>query len=101
LHVSGGKKDVAQDDLVVLDPEALVAIGAAKGAAVMGATQRDLKEDAVRLARRPDAIPFIMHTFIFGNESHYFSPLAILPGWWFKIIRGRNPKDDDQFFRIN
>ena len=29
-----------------------------------------------------------------------FSPLAMLSGWWFKIIRGRNPKGDDRVYRF-
>lgn len=51
----------------------LVLIGTAKGALIMGTTQGYLKENAICLAGRPDTCPFIMHTFIFMNQIHYFS----------------------------
>jgi len=66
----GGIPDVAQDDLVILDSEAFVEIGTAKGATVMGTTEGHLQKDAVRLTGRPDARPLVMHAFLFGNDLH-------------------------------
>jgi hypothetical protein len=64
LHILGRKKDIAQDGTVILDPKTLVLIGAAKGTLIMRATESYLQQDAVRLAGRPDASPFIVHAFI-------------------------------------
>ena len=76
-HVPCGKKDVAEDDAILLDPEALVRIRSAKGTAVMGTAQGDLQQDAVGLAGRPDAISFIMHAGHFQKpDPSSFSPLC-------------------------
>ena len=69
-HATGGIEDVAQNDPLLFDPKALVPVGAAKGATVVGASDRNLKQDASGFAGRPDAIPLIMHSFLFGDANH-------------------------------
>jgi hypothetical protein len=70
LHVLGSEKNVAQNNLVILDGEALILVSAAKSALVVRASQGHLEQNAVRLAGRPDTHSFVMHAFAFHFTFH-------------------------------
>jgi hypothetical protein len=75
LHVLGGEKDIAQDDLVVFDGKSLVFVGPAKGALIVRTSKCHLEQDAEGLAGRPDAGSFIVHAFALCCAVHNHSLL--------------------------
>ena len=65
--------DILLDLLETLYPETLPLIGAAKGASVVRATHRDLEDQTVCLAGRPEDHPLVFHfegSFPFEGESN-------------------------------
>jgi hypothetical protein len=69
-HVLGCEPNVTRYNLVILDGEPFVLVGAAKRALIMRTAQGDLQQDAVGLAGRPDAIPLVVHAFVVKSEIH-------------------------------
>jgi hypothetical protein len=65
--------DILFDLFEALDPETLALISTAKSAPIVRATYRDLENQAVCLAGRPEDHPFVFHfefSFFFEGVSN-------------------------------
>jgi hypothetical protein len=62
-HVFGGKQDICQDGIVILDAEPFIFVCPTKGTLVMRAPKRHLQEDTHCFARGPNDSSFVVHSF--------------------------------------
>ena len=68
-QVFGGVPDVRIDNGLVLETKTLAFVRTAKGAFIVGTSHRHLDENALRLAGRPNDVPFVMHTVHDSNPT--------------------------------